>query len=245
MSVRHLMKTVAASAGATVCAAVFMLGIGSGVAGASSSTSSDGNTTLSTIGTITPGTPYSSGQAITVTVAANSTMSATNLHNSGLPGCNSATDCSGNYYVEMCTDPGGLQTNLPTTAAGCEATTLNAFSARNLDGSGTLAGTRAFTIYDLPDTNLGPPTMTGTCDLAPNQCVLGIFAANPGSQNGFAYPHLFSAPFQTTAGDGLDAGNNPGDGTPEVPLAIGLPLAAMAVIGGLTIRHRRRQQRAA
>ena len=30
--------------------------------------------------------------------------------------------------------------------------------------------------------------MTGTCDLSRNQCVLGIFAANPGSQNGFAYP---------------------------------------------------------
>ena len=85
--------------------------------------------------------------------------------------------------------------------------------------------------------------MTGSCDVAPNQCVLGIFAANPGSNNGFAYPHLFSAPFQMGAGDGLDQGDNPGDGTPEVPLAIGLPLAAMAVIGGLTIRHRRRQQR--
>ena len=200
---------------------------------------------LTTIGSVTAGTPYSSGQQVTVTVAANSTMSAANLHTAGLPGCNSATDCSGNYYVEKCTDPGGDAAQLPTTSAGCEATTLNAFSARNLDGSGTLAGTRAFTIYDLPDTNLGPPTMTGTCDVSPDQCVLGIFAANPGSQNGFAYPHLFSAPSNVGTGDGLDQGDDPGDGTPEVPLAIGLPLAAMAVIGGLTIRHRRRQQRAA
>src|ERR1700761_2274496 len=96
MSVRHLMKTVAASAGATVCAAVFMLGIGSGVAGAATSVSPDGNTTLSTIGAITAGTPYDSGQQITVTIAANTKMSAANLSTSGLPGCTSASNCSGN-----------------------------------------------------------------------------------------------------------------------------------------------------
>ena len=55
--------------------------------------------------------------------------------------------------------------------------------------------------------------MTGTCDVNPNQCVLGIFAANPQAGNGFAYPHLFSAPFNVTVGDGLDLGDNPGDGS--------------------------------
>ena len=63
---------------------------------------------------------------------------------------------------------------------------------------------------------------------------LGIFATNPNT-TGFSYPHLFSAPFQITVGDGQDLGDNPGDGTPEVPLAIGLPLAALAVVGGFTI----------
>jgi hypothetical protein len=44
-------------------------------AGASTLTSSDGNTTLSTIGTVTPGTPYTSGQTITVVVTANNVLS--------------------------------------------------------------------------------------------------------------------------------------------------------------------------
>jgi hypothetical protein len=89
--------------------------------------------------------------------------------------------------------------------------------------------------------------MTGKCDVAPNQCVIGIFAANPSpaAGNGFAFPHLFSAPFQVIVGDGTDTGANPGDGTPEVPLAIGLPLAALAVFGGFTIRNRRRRQQQA
>ena len=201
---------------ATLAASVAVVVTQAGRGEAATLTSPDGYTQLSTTGAVTAGTPYSSGQQVTVTVIANSTLSAANLHTAGLPGCNSATDCSGNLYVEECTDPGGDPAQLPTSSTGCEATTLNAFSARNLDGSGTLAGTRAFTIYDLPDTNLGPPTMTGSCDVSPNQCVLGIFAANPGSQNGFAYPHLFSAPYNVTSGDGLDLGDNPGDGSAPV-----------------------------
>ena len=63
MSIRHVVKTVAVSGAATICGAVLMLGIGAGPAGASTLTSSDGNTSLSTIGTVTSGTPYSSGQA--------------------------------------------------------------------------------------------------------------------------------------------------------------------------------------
>ena len=54
----------------------------------------------------------------------------------------------------------------------------------------------------------------GKCDVAPNQCVIGIFTANPNSGHpGFSYPHLFSAPFYITVGDGLDEGDDPGDGT--------------------------------
>ena len=47
MSIRHVLKTVAASGAATVCVAVFALGW-VGVAGASTLTSGDGNTLLST-----------------------------------------------------------------------------------------------------------------------------------------------------------------------------------------------------
>ena len=108
MPIRHVLKTVAVSSTATACAAVFALGIGSGVAGANTLTSGDGNTTLSTIGTVTSGTPYSSGQQIDVVVAANSTMSSTALAAAGDP-----NPSTGNFYVEECTDPGGTSANLP------------------------------------------------------------------------------------------------------------------------------------
>jgi hypothetical protein len=246
MSIRQVVKTVAVSGVATVCAAVFALALGMGPAGANTLTSSDGNTTLSTTGAITSGTPYSSGQTINVNVIANSTLSAANLASVSTPGCTgtgSTAICSGVYYIEECTDPGGLSTNLPTTMSGCESATDNFSASKSSNGSLTVDG---YTVYDLPDTStLGPPTMTGTCDVSPNECVLGIFATNPQSASGFSYPHLFSAPFQITVGDGLDQGDNPGDGTPEVPLAIGLPLAAIGVFGALTIRSRRRNRREA
>jgi hypothetical protein len=239
MSIRHVLKTVAATSAATVCCAVFALGVGSGVAGANTLTSGDGNTTLTTQGTVTSG-PYTSGQQISLNVGANSVMNTTNLANNGAP-------TTGLFYVEECTDTGGTTAGLPTNATGCEAATLIT-GPKASDGHLALTGTSGPTIYDLPDTGtLGSPTMTGKCDVAPNQCVIGIFAANPSpaAGNGFAFPHLFSAPFQVIVGDGSDAGNNPGDGTPEVPLAVGLPLAALAVFGGFTVRNRRRRQRQA
>jgi hypothetical protein len=123
---------------------------------------------------------------------------------------------------------------------------VSANASKSTDGSFSLSGLKAYKILSLPDGNLGAGTMTGTCGVDPNQCVLGIFAENPQSGNGFAFPHLFSAAFQVTPQpDGTDSGANPGDGTPEVPFAIGLPLAAVAVVGGVTIRNRRRAQRAA
>jgi len=240
MSIRHVLKTVAATSAATVCCAVFALGVGSGVASANTLTSGDGNTTLTTQGTVTSGTPYTSGQQISLNVAANSVMNTTNLTNNGAP-------TTGNFYVEECTDPGGLAANLPTSATGCEAATL-VTGPKASDGHLNLVGTSGPTIYDLPDPgSLGSPTMVGKCDQAPNQCVLGIFAANPApaAGNGFAFPHLFSAPFQASVGDGNDTGANPGDGTPEVPLAIGLPLAALAVFGGWSLRNRRRRHQQA
>ena len=43
-----------------------------------------------------------------------------------------------------------------------------------------------------------------------------------------------------------DSARNPGDGTPEVPMAILLPLSAMGLLGGaVLIRRRRRSAHAA
>ena len=199
----------------------------SGNPAAATLTSSDGYTTLNTIGTVTAGTPYSSGQIIDLNVAANPVISASSLFTAGTPGCTQLSagppptySCSGNYYVEECTDSGGLIANLPTAATGCEAATL-ATGGKNSDGHLALTGTGGFTIYDLPDPGtLGLATMTGTCDVNPNQCVLGIFAQNPQAGNGFAFPHLFSAPFnvdpQSDFGSGVETGLNPGDGSAPV-----------------------------
>jgi hypothetical protein len=163
-------------------------------------------------------------------------LSEANLAANGAP-------TTGNFYVEECTDPGGLPANLPTQPHNCEAATLYT-APKSSNGSLSLTGSDAFTVWDLPDPDtLGEPTMTGTCDVAPNQCVLGIFAANPYSGGGFGYPHLFSAPFQVTVGDGLDQGDNPGDGTPEAAYALALPSLAMGLFGSVVWVRRRRSAR--
>ncbi len=45
--------------------------------------------------------------------------------------------------------------------------------------------------------------------------------------------------------DAAELGSNPGDGTPEVPLAVGLPLAAAGLVGGTVLFRRRKAARAA
>jgi hypothetical protein len=236
MSIRRVVKTVAVTGAALFGSAALVFGLGSGVAGASLV---NGSTTLSTSGSVAAGTPYSSGQTITVSVAPNSTLQASNLP---------TADQGGQFFLYECTDPGGVPGGatgtLPTTPSDCEGNTIIA-TAKAANGS-LSAG---FTVFDLPDPGtLGPATMNGTCDVAPNTCVIGIFAASIAS-GGFAAPHLFSAPFQVDQqsdfGSGVETGLNPGDGTPEVPLAIGLPLAALAVFGGFAIRNRRRRQQQA
>ena len=131
--------------------------------GATTLTSANGYTTLTTIGTVTAGTPYSSGQQLDVNVAANTVMNSAALSAAGDP-----SPSSGNFYVEECTDPGASTTNLPTNTTGCEATTLT--TAPNSGNGGiTLSGAKAFIVYDLPDPGtLGPGTMTGSCDVNPN-----------------------------------------------------------------------------
>ena len=58
---------------------------------------------------------------------------------------------------------------------------------------------------------------------------------------GFSAPHVWSQAFviNPTAGN---TGANPGDGTPEVPLALGLPLIASGVVGGSVLYSRRRRR---
>ena len=199
------MAFVAALLAATVVLAVV---VGTKPTEAATLTSADSYTTLSPTASFTPG-PYTSGQAIAVAVGTNPVLSTAGQTAAGAPAPN------GTYYFEECEDPGGSTANLPTNFNGCEAGTLVTVAGNTTTGA---VSSSSFSVFDLPDVaTVGGPTMTtapGICDVAPDQCVVGIFAANPNSGHpGFSYPHLFSAPFQIVVGDGLDQGDNPGDGT--------------------------------
>jgi hypothetical protein len=206
MSIRHVLRTVALSSAAALCGGALAVGIG---VGAASADISNGTTTLSAIGPVTPG-PYTSGQAIAITGTANSTLSNANLVANAVPGQTTGNP-TGAFYFEECTDVGGTTAGLPTTSSGCEAATDDFTSVqKSSDGS---FDDPSYAVYDLPDPGtLGNATMVGKCDVAPNTCVIGIFAENPGT-TGFNYPRLFSAPFNIEVGDGLDLGDDPGDGT--------------------------------
>ena len=209
MSGRSAKQAVTVVVATVVCATVLAAGVISGPAGASTLTSADGFTTLTTQGAVTAETPYSGGQTVDLQVAANSTMDTASLEAAGFP--------SGAVTIKFleCADPGGLVANLPTKPSECEPGTIHSISGANADGSMSLTGASGYQILALPDPNLGSSNGT-TCGLAPDQCVVGIFS----NQNDFSKPHLFSAPFVATLGDGLDDGANPGDGTPPPAPAV-------------------------
>ncbi len=172
---------------------------------ANAATLVSGPVTLTTIGSVTTGTPYSSGQVINISVAANSTLSLANLETEG-----GYTGEPAMKAVE-CVDPGGLVANLPATPTGnCDGQTVLSTSAVNADGSFTISD---YTIYWLPDnaTFGESSTQTPTCGTPPNDCVLYLGPA----QSDFSKPHIFSAPFLVT-NNGDDGGENPGDGSAPV-----------------------------
>ncbi len=190
---------------------------------AGANTLTSGPVSLSTIGTVTTGAPYSSGQTIYVSVAANSTLSLSNLETNG-----GYTGEPAMKAVE-CSDPGGLTANLPSTPSGhCDGQTLLSTSAVNADGSFSINN---FNIYALPDApTFGEnPDSTPVCGIGNNECVLYLGPA----QNDFSKPHLFSAPFSVLANDD-DGAENPGDGSAQTAQTITFTSThpARAVVGG-------------
>ena len=174
--------------------------------GALTLTSSDGYTSVMPDpldGTVTPDTPYDSGQTIDVKVAANPVLNAAGLAAASLPD-------TGSFYFQECEDLGGTVAGLPTKPAQCDNGTL-ILTGKASDGSASLTGVNAYAVFSLPTAATGYDT-TASCGLSPNPCVVGIFAVNP-SLGGFAEPHLFSAPFDVSPGDGTNSGDNPGDGS--------------------------------
>ncbi len=180
--------------------------------GALTLTSSDGYTSVMpdpSDGTVTPDTPYDSGQAIDVVVTANPVINAAGLAAASLPD-------TGTFYVIECSDTGGTSAGLPTSVGQCDNGTLTT-TPKAADGSVNQTGGNAFPVYSLPTAATNFDT-TATCGLSPNPCVVAIFAVSP-SAGGFADPHLFSAPFDVSAGDGSNTGDNPGDGSAPVTTA--------------------------
>jgi hypothetical protein len=231
MSMRNITRRLLTAVTVGLVAALPLAFVLSGPASADSLTS--GPVSINTTGSVASGTPYSSGQVVNVVVSPNSTLDSASLTTAGYTG-------EPAMKAEECVDPGGLVGNLPGTPTGnCDGQTLLSTSAVNSDGSFTISD---YTIYWLPDnaTFGEQPTQTPTCGTAPNYCVLYIGPA----QGDFSKPHIFSAPFLVT-NNGDDGGEDPGDGLPETPLAIGLPLLGVVVGGSVLYLRRRRRSHAA
>lgn len=225
MILRKAAISLAAATAIAGSSGIAMLGM-SGVAGAAPLTTSGAQ--INAAVTLNPdpntgdipiaGTPYSAGQTIEVTVPANTVLSTT-----------------GAVKIIECSDPGGGTAGLPTSVADCDpAETIQGGAITPAaDGSFTF---KNYQVTNLPDSNLAP-TSPITCGTSIDPCVLYI-GDNYNNFSGAGY--FLSQPFQVQDKDGNGDGADPGDGTPEVPLAVGLPLAAAGLFaGGLAIRRRR------
>jgi len=216
MTIRHVSRTVAVAA-AIVCAGALATLASAGTAGAASSGDQIGSAVPTT--TFTPGTPFSSGQTLEVKIPANAVLPQ-----------------SQNIVIVECAAPNGV---LPSLTSACDTNTVQGDTIQpNTDGS---IDYHTFTIYALPDTFSLGESVSGTpkCgDTALTECVL--FIGN--NFNDFTAPHFWSQAFKVVPTQS-DSGSNPGDGTPEAPLAIGLPIAGAGIVGGVLLVRRRRSMR--
>ena len=109
----------------------------------------------------------------------------------------------------------------------------------NSDGSIVYDG---YTIVALPDTAGGESGSPITCGTT-LQTECSLYIGDNFQSDG--EPHVWSQPFFVKT-DATDSGTiNPGDGTPEVPLAIILPVSALGLLGATVAIRRRRTVKAA
>jgi hypothetical protein len=232
MFIRQAARRVAVGVVSVSAASAFSIAMLAGPAGAAAPT--EGSIVPNSavpIGTVASGAAFSSGQQIDVVIPANSVF----------------TNPNQNINILQCAAPNGVP---PTTPNSCDGNTINGESLDpNADGSfdyQSFSGS-AYTVYNLPDKpELGENPGGVTCgNTAATECILYIGV----NQLDFTQPHVWSQPFfisPATGADAADNGTNPGDGsqpgaaTPEVPLAILLPVAAMGLIGGTVVIRRRR-----
>jgi len=142
--------------------------------------------------------------------------------------------------VVECSAPNGV---LPTIFSACDGNTINGPTVfPNSDGSIDFQASTGslYQVFFTPDAALGDQSGSPKCgSTSATECVLYI----GDNQLDFTAPHVFSQPFFVKATPG-DTGANPGDGTPEVPLAVLLPAAGMGLLGGTVLIRRRRAARA-
>ena len=219
MSIRRVAKTAAITAAIGGSAAFGVLAL-SGVAGADLVTNQQIQAAVPQAG-FTGGIPFSSGQQITVSVPANTLLP----HNTSI------------HILQCVAGPGGTP---PTGTPNCDVLTQYPNTATvGSDGSLNITD---FNVFALPSPALGETASNPTvCGSSATPCILYI---GPDQTNP-ALPHVWSQSFQVAIKDAAELGSNPGDGTPEVPLAIGLPLAAAGLVGGTVLFRRRKAARAA
>jgi hypothetical protein len=170
------------------------------------------------------GVPFDSGQLINVVIPANSAFA--------------APDNTSAINIVECAAPNGV---VPTNPIACDGNTIQGPTVVALaDGSFTLQNYQAFALPD--SVSLGEGSGGPICgNTLATECIL--FIGN--NQNDFTKPHLWSQPFLINA-NANDVAANPGDGTPEVPMAILLPVSALGLLGiTVLIRRRRKSARAA
>jgi len=139
--------------------------------------------------TVTPGTPFSSGQTISVQVPANTALNA-----------------SATVAVVECGAPGGVP---PTQPSACDTSTIQGDTIiPAADGSFTYDN---YQLFALPDAlSLGEnATHTPVCDLT-HECVLYI----GNNFNDFTLPHFWSQGYFVSP-NGNDSGGHPGDGSAQ------------------------------
>jgi hypothetical protein len=174
---------------------------------------SDPAPTLVALVTSAPEGPFSSGQYIEVKVGPNSILS---------PGAR--------IRIEECAwSPGG--TEPPRRLCDGKTRQPDRLVVSH-DGSVDYLD---YPIYALPDSVvLGEsPQRRPRCDLS-HQCVLLV-----GRDLGKPGQHVSSLPFYVNPTPG-DTGVNPGNGLPEVPYVLALPVAAFGILAGRVLVRRRR-----
>jgi hypothetical protein len=221
MPLRRTIRAVATTAAIGAAAAITVLAL-SGTAGADLSSNQQIQAALPQ-SPFTAGIPFASGQTIEVKVPPNTLLPRTqNVH-----------------ILECLAGPGGVP---PTGAPVCDNNTqyANTVIPNTNDGSIDI---KDFSVFAPPSPALGESASNPlNCGGATNQCILYV---GP-DQTNIGLPHVWSQGFQVTIKDAGETGTvNPGDGTPEVPLAVGLPLAAAGIVGGTVLFRRRRTARAA